>query len=323
MSADSPSEFDIINRYFSGIGAAHGDAVVLSGGDDCALITLGNDQQLALSIDTLVAGRHFPADAEAGDIAQRALAVAISDLAAMGATPIAFTLAITLPSYDRDWLTAFSNGLSSSANHYRIPLIGGDTTAGPLSLTLQVQGTVPRGAALRRSGARVGDGIYVSGFLGDAAAALDMLQGRLSVVDRDSYFHRCFYRPQARLQLGQQLLGRAHAAIDISDGLLADAGHIASASGVGLCLNAGQLPLSPALQGLVENQCITAQQALSYALTGGDDYELCFTAPRRDFAPVAGVAVVEIGQVVAGEGVQCLDSNGSALDFSRRGYQHF
>jgi len=323
MSADRLSEFDIISRFFSGIGAEHGDAVMLSGGDDCALLALGDNQQLALSIDTLVAGRHFPVGAAAGDIAHRALAVAISDLAAMGARPVAFTLAITLPNYDRDWLAAFSAGLSSSANYYRIPLVGGDTTAGPLSLTLQVHGSVPRGTALRRSAARVGDAVYVSGYLGDAAAALDILQGRLPAVDGDGYFHRRFYQPQARLQLGQYLRGLAHGAIDISDGLLADAGHIARASGVGLCLSAAQLPLSPALRGLVEQQLITNQQALGYALTGGDDYELCFTAPRQKFDAIAGVIVTEIGQVVVGEGVQCFDENGSVLDFPCHGYQHF
>ncbi|MFT5577853.1 MAG: thiamine-monophosphate kinase [Paraglaciecola psychrophila] len=322
MSAASASEFDIIKRYFTGIGAEYGDAVILSVGDDCALISLAPEQQLALSIDTLVAGRHFPASAGAADIAQRTLAVAISDLAAMGAKPVAFTLAITLPSYDRDWLEGFSAGLKKSANHYQIPLVGGDTTAGPLSLTVQVQGSVPVGAALRRSGAKVGDAVYVSGFLGDAAAALAMLEGRLPADDQ-GYFHRRFYQPQARVQLGQQLLGVAHSAIDISDGLLADAGHIASASGVCIRLNADVLPRSKALQRLVDEQLISSQQARAYALTGGDDYELCFTAPPQNFDPLAAVAVVEIGRVVAGEGVQCLDHSGAVLDFPHHGFQHF
>ena len=322
----SLTEFELISRYFSNIDGGNLSSVVTLGvGDDCALMSIPEGQQLALSIDTLVAGRHFPVDASPYDLAQRALAVSVSDLAAMGATPLAFTLALTLPSVESSWLKEFSQGLRLAAQTYRIPLIGGDTTQGPLSLTLQVHGAVPTGRALRRSGGSAGDGIFVSGTLGDAAAALAMMQQSLAVSDHQQPFLlERFYRPQARLALGKKLLGLATAAIDVSDGLLADLGHICRASGVGAKIHTENIPLSPVL-----SKVVAREQGLGYALTGGDDYELCFTAPVKcrealaDIAGELGLAVSEIGLLVEGEGLTCVDSLGQPLSFNSTGYQHF
>lgn len=352
------SEFDIIAQYFSNIGnssvgesgvdesiageseaksdvvgiekiSAEKSSVILGGGDDCALICVANDQQLALSIDTLLEGVHFPANAHPADIAGRALRVAISDLAAMGARPLAFTLAIALPGFDSDWLQQFSDGLNKCANKYQIPLIGGDTTRGPLAITIQVHGTVNKGAALRRSGAQIGDGLYLTGHTGDAAIALDIIQQRLTVTDQMEFFHGRFYHPQARIQFGQNLCGIANSAIDISDGLLADTGHIAKASAVGIRLFANQIPLSPAVLELIETGVISEDKAIEYALTGGDDYELCFSVSPQQQAALeecinkVDLPVSKIGDVIAGDGVHCIAYNGEILEFSRNGFQHF
>jgi thiamine-monophosphate kinase len=319
-------EFDLIARYFANIGPTDLTPEVSLGiGDDCALLSVPAGQQLALSIDTLVAGRHFPATAAADDIARRALAVSVSDLAAMGATPKAFTLAISLPTVDTDWLAAFSRGLREAADHYAIALIGGDTTQGPLSLTLQVHGLVPASAALRRSAAMPGDSIYVSGYLGDAAAALAVIENRLSVTaEQCHYLCARFYQPEARTVLGQALLGVAHAAIDISDGLLADLQHIAKASQVAAYVDSHCLPLSPVLSAV-----LPATQALDCALSGGDDYELCFTAAADQHQQLMALSqqlqlpISRIGQISSGSGVHCVDAAGRSLTSTRKGYQHF
>lgn len=322
------SEFELITRYFSGIGpdlAAASSTIAMAGGDDCALLQIPPGQQLALSIDTLNAGVHFPEDASADDIARRSLAVAVSDLAAMGAKPLAFTLAISLPHIDEAWLQAFSYGLKHSAEFYGINLIGGDTTRGPLSIAVQVHGLVPSGQALRRNGARVGDRIFVTGTLGDAALALDVLQQRVDVAGANKAFLLSrFYQPQARLAVGQSLLALASAAIDISDGLLADLSHILKASGVAARIDSRQLPLSEVLQTTVNNN-----KALTHALTGGDDYELCFTvtpSQREQISQISqalSVPMTDIGCIVEGEGLFCTGANGEVMDFARLGYQHF
>lgn len=322
------SEFGLITRFFSDISpplTAQTSSVELGVGDDCALLNIAAGQQLALSIDTLVAGRHFPIDADSADIAHRALAVSISDLAAMGATPLAFTLAISLPEADFNWLRGFSHGLKEAAGRYRIPLIGGDTTRGPLAITLQVHGTVPAGNSLQRSGAGVGDSIYASGYLGDAAAALAVLNTSCEVgAEEQQYFLTRFYQPAARLSLGQRLLGIASAAIDISDGLLADLGHIVTASKVGATVYSRRLPISPVMTASVESR-----QALMYALTGGDDYELCFTVPPSKVAMVNTIAeqlnipLTHIGEITEGDKITCLDHNNKAIDLNSAGYQHF
>jgi thiamine-monophosphate kinase len=304
-----PSEFTLIYRYFSALG--RGPAVDLSVGDDCAILRLGEGERLATSVDTLVSGVHFLEDSFPEDIGFRAVSVAASDLAAMGARPLGMTVALTLPEADEFWLNSFSQGLAAAVSEYELPLVGGDTTRGPLTITVQVMGALPLGEGLLRSGAQVGDDIYVSGTLGDAAGGLAFLLGECQFgPDEAEFLVGRFNRPRPRLALGQKLLGHASAAIDISDGLLADAGHIAAASGVKLVIEPGLLPLSPALA-----SCDADKQARLWALTGGDDYELCFCLSPEKPVPAG---CTRIGQVHSGEGVDC----GLDLDLPR-GYQHF
>jgi thiamine-monophosphate kinase len=303
------SEFTLIYRYFSALG--RGDAVDLSVGDDCAILRLAAGERLATSVDTMVEGVHFPADSFPEDVGFRAVSVAASDLAAMGARPLGMTVALTLPEADDFWLNAFSQGLAAAVSDYDLPLVGGDTTRGPLTITVQVLGGLPLDRALLREGASEGDELYVSGCLGDAAGALAFLQEQWRPEpEYAEYLLDRFNRPRARLDLGRQLLRLATACIDISDGLLADAGHIADASGVRLVIDPDLVPISTAL-GSHENP----DQALRWALTGGDDYELCFCLPPGEPAPQG---CIRIGRVEAGQGVDC----GLAID-NDRGYQHF
>ncbi len=303
------SEFTLIYRYFSCLG--RGDAVDLSVGDDCAILRLAPGERLATSVDTMVESVHFPGDMFPEDVGFRAVSAAASDLAAMGARPLAMTVALTLPAADELWLNAVSQGVAAAVSAYRLPLVGGDTTRGPLTITVQVLGALPGDRALLRGGARVGDAVYVSGTLGDAAAALAFLDGEWQPEPvHASFLLDRFNRPRARLDLGLQLLGVASAAIDISDGLLADAGHIAAASGVKLVIEPDRLPRSTALAAHPD-----AGRQVRWALTGGDDYELCFClAP--DVAPPEGCTL--IGRVEAGSGVDC------GLDIAfEPGYRHF
>jgi thiamine-monophosphate kinase len=315
----SLSEFELIQQYFSDIRYANSDAVALGVGDDCALLQLKPEEQMALSIDTLVAGVHFHEDSNPYDIATRSIAVTVSDLAAMGANPLAFTLALTLPKADSAWLEPFSRGLRESAERYGLSLIGGDTTRGPLSLTLQVHGSVPVGQALTRSGAQVGDLILVSGSLGDGRAALDCFDPEFPIAKeyREELIEH-FHRPQARVELGVSLREVATAAIDVSDGLLADLGHIARASGVTAQLALESLPISPALR-----QNWAAEQAQQYALSGGDDYELLFTAAPDYFLkmPSSSTQITVIGQILSRTEADCVDGTGNPLNDS--GYKHF
>lgn len=303
------SEFSLIARYFSSLG--RGPDVDLSVGDDCAILRLQHNERLATSVDTLVSGVHFPEDAFPEDIGFRAVAVAVSDLAAMGARPMGMTLALTLPEADDFWLNAFSNGLAAAAKAFKIPLVGGDTTRGPLTITVQVMGALPLDQSLLRSGAKVGDQLCVSGPLGDAAGALAFIQGTWKPdASHADYLWERFYRPLAKIELGCSLLGVASAAIDISDGLLADARHIADASGVGITIDPGLVPRSDALR-----SHSSSEQSLIWALTGGDDYELCFTLPADRDVPTDCMC---IGEVTAGEGVNC----GIDID-TPSGYRHF
>ena len=303
------TEFSIISRYFSSLG--RGEAVELGVGDDCAILHLADDQRLATSMDTLVAGVHFPDDAFPEDIGYRAVAVAASDLAAMGASPLGITVALTLPGADEFWLTTFSEGLALAVSEYSLPLIGGDTTKGPLTITVQVFGSLPSKLALLRSGAAAGEKLYVSGTLGDAAGGLAFIQEKWQPEpEYADYVMNRFYRPTARLQLGSALLGKATSAIDISDGLLADAGHIAAASGVRLTIQSACLPLSAALKSHPDEN-----QARQWALCGGDDYELCFSLPAHFPVPEG---CTYIGEVCAGEGVDCDVPVDTAS-----GYRHF
>lgn len=304
-----PAEFDLIYRYFSHLGA--GDGVDLSVGDDCALLRLDPGERLATSVDTLVEGVHFPEDTFPEDIGFRAVAAASSDLAAMGARPLAMTIALTLSEADALFLHSFSEGVAQAVAEFGLPLVGGDTTRGALSISVQVLGALPLDAALTRAGAREGDVVCVSGTLGDAAAALAVLEGRWQPDPQTAeYLLARFYRPTPRLVLGRALLGSATAAIDISDGLLADAGHLAGASGLKLVLDPERVPLSAALRSHPD-----PEWRRRCALAGGDDYELCFTLPAHLAVPEGCTA---IGRAEAGEGVDV----GEPIDFPR-GYQHF
>ncbi len=302
-------EFALIERYFAGLDAGAG--VVLGVGDDCALLEPAPGELLATSTDTLVCGVHFPADAAPADVAYRAVAAAASDLAAMAATPLGMTLALTVPTADEAFFAPFAAGLRDAATDFGLPLVGGDTTRGPLAVAVQVFGTVPPGEALTRAGARPGDRLCVSGTLGDAAAALAHSTGQRQAPEEFvDFLTRRFYRPQPRLGLARQLRTVASAAIDISDGLLADAGHLARASSVRIDIEPERLPLSAALRAQPDERL-----RLRWALAGGDDYELCFTLP-----PAVGVpeGCTCIGQVSAGAGVHA----GAAVDFAP-GYNHF
>lgn len=312
-------EFELIRHYFAAAPCAQGgEGVALGIGDDCALLDLPAGEQLAISTDTLVAAVHFPAVCDPLLLGQRSLAVAASDLAAMGATPIGFTLALTLPEFAPDWLEAYADGLGRMAHRCRMTLIGGDTTRGPLSITVTVFGRVPAGQALRRSGAQPGDLLCVGGCLGNAAGALPLVLGeREAAADVAGPLLEHYWSPLPQLALGERLRGLATAALDISDGLLADCGHIAKASGVALEVNLEQVPVSAALQALLGDEA-----ARWAALTGGDDYVLAFTVPQAALCSLPDTAHV-IGHVREGQGVTLLDAQGQDITPVQRGYQHF
>ncbi|ALJ29364.1 thiamine monophosphate kinase [Stenotrophomonas acidaminiphila] len=300
--------------------------IVLGIGDDAALLQPAPGQQLAVTADTLNAGVHFPAESAPADIGWKALAANLSDLAAMGAVPAWCTLSLSLPHAEGDWLDAFADGLFALADASGIAVVGGDTTRGPLSISITAIGQVPAAQALRRDGARVGDDIWVSGHPGEAAGALRLWQqGRLDVrgVVADAAHERLrqrLQRPMPRVSLGLALRTCAHAAADVSDGLLADLGHIASRSGVAAVLQADAVPLSAALRTALGDAA-----ALDCALRGGDDYELCFTAaPERRQAVQALAAdlalpLARIGVIAEGRGVHCEGDAGAG----RSGYRHF
>lgn len=319
------NEFELIQHFFTRSACAQGgENISLGIGDDCALLQIPAGQSCAVSTDTLVSGIHFPDNAPAFLLGQRALAVAVSDLAAMGATPIGFTLAITLPQIDADWLQAFSEGLSTMALSCGIALVGGDTTRGPLTIGVTVMGAVPAKQALLRSGAQVGDLLCVSGPLGAAAAAVPLVLGQVDehsmAVDTAEQLLAAYWSPQPQLKLGQYLLGQASAALDISDGLLADCGHIAKASHVCLQIQQTQVPVASAALKL-----LGLEAALHCALSGGDDYHLAFTIAAGAVAALQQhfPEVQVIGQVVSGTGVQVVNDQGQAIALERLGYQHF
>ncbi|WP_409518903.1 thiamine-phosphate kinase [Pseudomonas sp. DNDY-54] len=315
-------EFELIRHYFAAAACARvGGDVVLGIGDDCALLTVPVGEQLVVSTDTLVAGVHFPEPSDPYLLGQRALAVSTSDLAGMGATPIGFTLALTIPSVDSGWLAEFARGLDAMAAGCAMSLIGGDTTRGPLSMTLTVFGRVPVGEALLRSGAQPGDLLCVGGALGDAAGALPIVLGErdADTVEAATLLGR-YWTPQPQLALGQALRGKATAALDISDGLLADCTHIATASSVSLAIEQSRVPLSDSLL-----RFAGAEQALQCGLGGGDDYLLAFTLPADALSTMQseGWPVHIIGHVEAGEGVRLVDADGNSLNIAHRGYNHF
>jgi thiamine-monophosphate kinase len=315
-------EFELIRNFFAAAPCAQGgEGVALGIGDDCALLAVPPGEQLAISTDTLVAGVHFADPCDPFLLGQRSLAVAVSDLAAMGATPVAFTLALTLPTVTADWLDAYARGLNVMAQRCGVALVGGDTTRGPLTLTLTVFGRVPTGKALTRRGARPGDLLCVGGELGNAAGALPLVLGQRTAeaaIADPLLAH--YWSPQPQLALGQALRGKATAALDVSDGLLADCGHIALASKVGLQVERRQLPLSTALVALLGQT--GAEDA---ALSGGDDYVLAFTLPSVELPALLadGWPIHVVGQVVSGQGVVLLDADGRDITPQTRGYQHF
>jgi thiamine-monophosphate kinase len=315
-------EFELIRKYFAAAPCAQGgEGIALGIGDDCALLALPTGEQLAISTDTLVAGVHFADPCDPLLLGQRSLAVAVSDLAAMGAHPLAFTLALTTPTVDADWLQRYALGLNLMAQNCGVGLVGGDTTRGPLSLTLTVFGRVPAGQALKRSGAQPGDLLCVGGELGNAAGALPLVLGQRNAeaaIAEPLLAH--YWSPQPQLALGLALRGKATAAMDISDGLLADCGHIAKASQVSLLIEHRKLPLSKALLAFVGDDA-----ARVAALSGGDDYVLAFTLPAAQLPALLaeGWPIHVIGSVQTGQGVTLLDANGQDITPAVRGYQHF
>lgn len=315
------TEFDLIRHYLTGLGARRDD-VRLGVGDDAALLQAPSGQCLAMSTDTLVAGVHFPEDAPVAVIGHKALAVNLSDLAAMGAEPAWATLSLTLPQPDAAWLEAFAGGLDALARAHDVALVGGDLCRGPLSMTLQITGFVPADKALRRAGARVGDHVVVSGTLGDAALGLRYWQAGEQASDDQRALAARLHRPTPRVALGRGLRGLASACIDLSDGLVSDLDHLLTASGVGASLNEASLPVSDAARRVAG--VTAARQA---ALTGGDDYELCFTVPDWAMPALSSVAadtgsrLSVIGRVVSGSGL-CL-ADGRSLPAEASGYRHF
>ena len=322
------SEFDLIALIRERTAQSRGD-VLLGIGDDAALLRPPTGQQLAACTDTLVAGVHFPRDAAPEDIGWKSLAVNLSDLAAMGATPAWAMLALTLPQADAGFVERFAEGFAQLARAQAVSLIGGDTTQGPLGITVSAFGFVPGGQALLRSGARIGDAVFVTGTLGDAAGALCLamdsglgIRDSLSEQARGELLQR-LHRPQPRIAAGLALRGIASACIDVSDGLLADLGHICRASSVGAEVQADSLPISRPLR-----RAFAPEQSRGFALSGGDDYELCFTAAGADAQRVApafahGCGITCIGRIVAEPGVRVFDANGSQVETPRRGWQHF
>lgn len=314
------TEFELIERVFAPLAAADAAGVVLGVGDDGAVLAPPAGRDLVVVTDTMVAGRHFPKGMAPADIGYRALAVNVSDLAAMGSEPLWFQLALTLPAIDESWVRAFAAGLGEAASEYRLALIGGDVTRGPVTITVTAIGAVAPGAALTRAGARPGDAVFVSGRLGEAGLAIAADGGRIEAPGPDALgrWRGRLARPAARAALGARLVGIATAAIDVSDGLVQDLGHIARRSGVAIILEQAALPIAdPGLPLAVE-----------MALTGGDDYELTFTAAAADAARIGRLAtpvpVTRIGRVEAGDpGVTVLAPEGHPLDLARGGYSHF
>ncbi|MEM7762927.1 MAG: thiamine-phosphate kinase [Pseudomonadota bacterium] len=305
------NEFEIIRHFFDD---PYGDARIAIG-DDAAVIEPPANVPLSIAVDTLIEGRHFPKDTHAEDIGYRALAVNLSDLAAMAAMPKFYTLALTFPEFDQRWLADFSGAMHALAAEFGMQLIGGDTTRGDLSVTVQVIGYQQR-APITRDGARPGDQIVVSGTLGDAAAGLEFAKSATHSDTVTHWLKQRFLRPTPRVSLGQHLSGIATAAIDVSDGLAADIGHVATASCCRAVIDATRLPLSASLLALFDED-----RARRFALVGGDDYELCFTVPADyDVAQLAECTV--IGYCEAGDGVQVLDAPAGFVA-EESGYQHF
>ncbi|MFA7351147.1 MAG: thiamine-phosphate kinase [Methylotenera sp.] len=328
------SEFDLIAQYFTR--PTH--QTKLGVGDDAALISVSPGMELAVSADMLVAGTHFFNDADAYKLGWKSLAVNVSDMAAMGANPKWATLAIALPEVNTAWLAEFSRGFFACADAFNIDLIGGDTTRGPLTISVQIMGEVPIGQAIKRSNANVGDEIWVSGHCGDAALALAHMQGKLTLpVDALASCAEALHTPQPRVALGLALRQIASSAIDISDGLLADLGHILERSNVGATLMLSRVPHSAYLADKLagaghRNEGATNaydKNVLNMLLAGGDDYELCFTAPTEKHAEISSLSeklalpLSCIGRITTNTGLIVHGFNDETLDFKETGFDHF
>ena len=318
------SEFEIIQQYFT----RPAPSAVLGIGDDAALIKPATDMELAVSTDMLVSGQHFFANADPCKLGHKSLAVNLSDMAAMGATPRWATLSLALPektAADKEWLQAFSSGFFGLAHTHQVELIGGDTTKGPLNICVTIMGEVAKGKALRRSGARPEDDIWVSGHLGDAALGLAHQQQRITLeaVELDGCLS-ALHSPTPRVALGQRLIGLAHSAIDISDGLLADLGHILQNSNVAAAIHMDEINCSASIK-----KRLPQPLAMQCLMAGGDDYELCFTAPRAARAKIEtlsreeGIQLTRIGRIDEGAGLVVLDASGGAVKLQAKGYDHF
>jgi thiamine-monophosphate kinase len=327
MSAPQPpiGEFELIARYFQRATADGAPRVELGIGDDCALIDGGPATQWAVTTDMLVERVHFLSDADPESLGHKALAVNLSDLAACGATPRCFFLALALPAVDAAWLAEFTHGMFALGDRYGCVLAGGDTTRSTQGVTIAITalGEVPRGSALLRSGAVAGDEIWVSGILGDGALGLACRRGEAGVADSAAGAIARLERPEPRVVLGERLRGIASSAIDVSDGLAGDLGHILERSGVAAAVRWGAVPRSAALQRL------SMERQWQCVFEGGDDYELLFTAPPtaagavESVARASGVTVARIGSIHAGRGLRVVDERGSAVDIAPRAFDHF
>ncbi len=317
------SEFDLIRRHFT----RPTPNTILGVGDDAALLRVAEGMELVVSTDMLVGGTHFYLDTDPYQLGHKTLAVNLSDLAAMGAQPRWATLSLALPQAHDDWLRAFSEGFFALADAHGVELVGGDTTRGPLNLSVTIMGEVPQGKALRRSGAQVGDDIWVSGALGEAALGLAQLQERVMLPEgaRETCL-AALQKPQPRVALGQALRDLAHTAIDISDGLLADLKHILDSSAVAAEMRYDRLPKSAYFASSNEELDELAQECV---LSGGEDYELCFTAPLAHREEVAALSeqlhlpLTRIGKIVSGQGCKLRAADGSVIQIVREGYDHF
>jgi thiamine-monophosphate kinase len=316
-------EFDLIKQFFTKQRIKHKE-VILGIGDDCAVIAPLANQNIVVTTDTLVAGVHFPLDTPPRAIGHKSVAVNFSDIAAMGAMPSWISLALTLPKVDEDWLSEFCNGVFELCEYYNVELIGGDTTQGPLSITITAQGVIPEGSYLTRSGASKGDWLYVTGDIGDAALALQHIFGKV-VVESASFnaIKNKLDYPKPRVLAGQILREYASSAIDLSDGLIADLGHICQASNVGANVVLDALPLSKILR-----DSLLIDDAINLALSGGDDYELLFTVAEDNKVGLetalshAGISVTCIGQINASQTISTTLKKKS-VSIKTAGFQHF
>jgi len=317
-------EFELINQYFKST-TAQRDDVLLGIGDDCAILSPPPGKQLAVSTDTLISGVHFPINTSAQDIGYKSLAVNLSDLAAMGAQPAWASLAISLPDADESWVNGFMQGFNQLAAKYNIALIGGDTTRGSLSITVSVTGFVDAAKSLKRSNAKAGDVIFVTGCLGDARLGLESILGNVSIANQDTkrYFLACLNRPEPKISIGQLLTNYCVAAIDLSDGLLADLNHICVASSTGASIHLDKIPLSRQLLNVCNNEPDWAM-----ICNAGDDYELCFTCPAENVSALVSdlnkydIEVFPIGEIDNSYDVTCYLNNAEYLQ-TGSGYNHF